>query len=160
MAPALSLAALVIALDQATKWAILTWVMDPPRVIDVTGFFNLVLVWNRGISFGVMNNHGEWNAAILSALALVIAGSLTWWLRRAETRWQRLALPLIIGGAIGNVIDRLIHGAVVDFVDLSIAGYHWPAFNVADAAITVGAILLLIDTLVHRPPADTDKAGG
>lgn len=146
----LPLAGAVLVLDQLTKWWILTGVMTPPRVIEVTGFFNLVLVWNRGISFGVMNTHGPWNAWILSAIALAIAASLTVWLRRVTPGLQRVALGLIIGGALGNVIDRLVHGAVVDFIDLHLSRYHWPAFNVADAAISVGAVLLIGDALLRR----------
>jgi signal peptidase II len=152
----------VVALDQASKWWVLLEVMDPPRVIPVTDFFNLVLVWNRGVSFGVMNNDGNWNAWILSLIALGIAGSLTWWLRTATGWLQKTALALIIGGAIGNVIDRAVHGAVVDFLDLYVSGYHWPAFNVADAGITVGAVLLIVDTLFSgRGKGDAeDKSGG
>jgi signal peptidase II len=158
--PPLVLALVVIALDQASKWWVLLDVMTPPRVIPVTGFFNLVLVWNRGVSFGVMNNGGDWNAWILSAIALVIAGSLIWWTRTALGWVQKAALGLIIGGALGNVIDRMIHGAVVDFLDFSISGYHWPAFNVADASITLGAALLIADTLFGGNKGDGDQKDG
>lgn len=143
----LSLAALVAILDQSSKWLILTQVMSPPRVIEVTGFFNLVLVGNRGISFGLFSNDSPWAQPVLAALAFGISIVLLIWLRRAETRFLAAAIGLVLGGAIGNAIDRLVHGAVVDFLDFHAMGYHWPAFNVADAAICVGVILILLDGL-------------
>ncbi len=144
----LSLAALVVGLDQASKWWILADVMDPPRVIPITPFFNIVLVWNRGVSFGILNQESAWVPWLLTALALAICIGLFIWLRRADGRWLAGGLGLIIGGALGNVIDRIRFGAVFDFLDVHAAGYHWPAFNVADAAITVGVATLLIDSLI------------
>ncbi len=140
-----ALAALV--LDQLTKSVILHWVMQPPRVIEVTPFFNLVLGWNRGVSFGMFNTHSENGPLILSAIAAAIVAGLAVWLWRAESRWTALALGLIIGGAIGNVVDRLQYGAVVDFLDFHAFGYHWPAFNVADSAIVLGAAALIGESL-------------
>lgn len=148
-----SLIALVIILvDQATKWWILEHVMRPPRVIPLTDFFNLVLTWNNGVSFGLFNNNGSLNALILSALALAIVVFLILWLRKAENKRMAIGLGLIIGGAIGNVIDRAIHGAVVDFLDFYLNAYHWPAFNVADSCITIGAIILILDSLFSPKP--------
>lgn len=146
----LAVAAVVILLDQATKLLILHVVMDPPRVIDVTPFFNIVLVWNRGVSFGLFNAGSPWTPWLLSAVALVITVVLLVWLRRVETRLMGAALGLVIGGAIGNVIDRIFQSrhAVVDFLDFYLGSYHWPAFNVADSAISVGVALLLIDSLI------------
>ncbi len=144
----LLIAVLVIALDQATKWLMLTGLDLASNPITVTSFFNLVLVWNRGVSFGMFNDAGAYGPWILSVLAIVVVIGLLWWLRQAEG-WRMLtALGLVIGGAIGNVIDRFRFGAVVDFLDVHIAGYHWPAFNVADAAICIGAGLLLLDGLL------------
>jgi signal peptidase II len=137
----------VVVLDQISKWWILTEVMDPPKTIAVTGFFNLVLVWNRGISFGLFDSDSAWGPILLTALALAIAAGLVVWLRRAESRLAAAAIGLVLGGAIGNVIDRVRFGAVVDFLDFHAAGYHWPAFNVADSAISVGVGLLLYDGL-------------
>jgi signal peptidase II len=137
----------VVVLDQLTKWWILAEVMDPPKTIAVTGFFNLVLVWNRGISFGLFDSDSAWGPILLTALALAIAAGLVVWLRRAESRLAAAAIGLVLGGAIGNVIDRVRFGAVVDFLDFHAAGYHWPAFNVADSAISVGVGLLLYDGL-------------
>lgn len=143
----LILALLVIALDQATKWWMLEVVMQPPRVIEITPFFNLVLAWNRGISFGMFNNDSPHNAWILPMIALVIIGALAIWLVRAERAIVAIAIGMIIGGAIGNLIDRLRFGAVADFLDVHAFGFHWPAFNVADSAITLGVITLLADSL-------------
>ena len=144
----LVLALVVVVLDQVSKWWILAGVMNPPTVIPVTPFFNLVLVWNRGVSFGLLNQASAWIPWLLSALAAAICAGLVVWLRRADGRWLATALGLVIGGAVGNLVDRLRHGAVVDFLDVHAGGYHWPAFNVADAAITVGVGVLLIDALI------------
>jgi len=144
---ALGIALAVVALDQLTKWWILDIVMRPPRLIEVTAFFNLVLVWNRGISFGLFNSGSPWNAVILTAVAIVIVVALLIWLRRVESALLAAAIGLIVGGAIGNVIDRVRFGAVCDFLDVHAFGYHWPAFNVADSAISVGAVVLLYDAL-------------
>lgn len=154
----LGMALLVFVLDQATKWWIVESVMQPPRVVPVTPFFNLVMGWNRGVSFGMFNQHGAFNAWIFSGLALVIVGVLLVWLWRAERPLIGVAIGLIVGGALGNVVDRLRFGAVADFLDFHVAGYHWPAFNVADSGITVGAALLLADALFSRPEKPKNKA--
>lgn len=144
----LLIAVLVIAFDQLTKWIMLTGLDLETRSIAVTSFFNLVLVWNRGVSFGMFNDAGAAGPWILSGLAIAVVVGLLYWLRQAEG-WRLVAgLGLVIGGAIGNVIDRFRFGAVVDFLDVHVAGYHWPAFNVADAAICIGAGLLLLDGLL------------
>lgn len=142
-----ALAVAVVLVDQLTKWWVRVEVMRPPRVIEVTPFFNLVYGWNRGISFGMFNHDAAWNAWALSLAALVIVAALSVWLARTSSPLVRAALALVIGGALGNVIDRVRFGAVFDFLDVHAAGYHWPAFNVADSAITCGAIVLLIDGL-------------
>jgi len=143
----LLLALLVLLLDQASKWVILHWVMDPPRVIEVTSFFNLVLVYNRGVSFGLLASDLWWKPFALAALALAIVGLLLWWVRSQPGRLPRYGSGLIVGGAIGNMIDRFLHPGVVDFLDFHLADWHWPAFNVADAAIVCGVGLLLLDGL-------------
>ncbi len=144
----LLIAALVIAFDQITKWVALFGVDFAENPIAVTSFFNLVLVWNRGVSFGMFNEAGAAGPWILSGVAIAVVLGLLYWLRQAENRLTITALGLVIGGALGNVIDRFRFGAVVDFLDFHVAGYHWPAFNVADAAICVGAGLLLLDGLL------------
>ena len=109
----LGLAAVVMGLDQATKWWIVDVVMQPPRVIPVTPFFNLVIGWNRGVSFGLFGGDAALNSWILILIALAIVVMLVLWLRREETLWIAAAIGLIIGGALGNVSDRLTAGAVV-----------------------------------------------
>jgi len=143
----LAIAALVILLDQLSKWLILAVVMQPPRVIEVTGFFNLVLTLNTGVSFGLLGGDATWRPWILSGLSLVIAAALLVWLRRQRHWLPALAIGLIVGGAIGNVVDRLRFGGVVDFLDFHLAGWHWYTFNLADSAISVGVVLLLADGL-------------
>jgi signal peptidase II len=145
----------IIVLDQLTKWLILSYL--PPPGLVVTPFFNLVLVWNPGISFGILGGAPEWGRWGLVAVTVVIAAGLLVWLRREVRLASRLALWAILAGALGNLIDRLRFGAVVDFLDVHAAGYHWPAFNVADSAIVVGAVLLVVDGLVLSR-ASLDKA--
>ena len=144
-------AALVVVADQLLKWWMVTAVMSPPRVIPLTPFLNLVLVRNRGVTFGLFGGAPDWVPWFLTAFALLIAAALAIWLRRADSRLLGAALGLVIGGALGNVIDRVRFGAVVDFLDLHYAGYHWPAFNLADSAITVGVLLLVLDSLKTGP---------
>lgn len=145
-ARALPLAALVVLLDQLTKWWILE-LMDPPRQIELTPFFNLVLAWNRGVSFSLFHSGAAYAPYILSAVALAVVAGLLWWIGRQERLLPALAIGLVIGGALGNVIDRLTFGAVVDFLDFHAGNWHWPAFNLADSAITVGVIGLVADGL-------------
>ena len=143
----LAVGLVVLALDQISKWAILNVVMVPPRIIPVFPSFNLTLVYNPGVSFGQMGWLGPW---VLSALAIAISAALVVWLRRAETALLGVALSFVIGGAVGNVIDRLRFGAVVDFLDFYVPGTgwpHWPAFNLADSAIVVGVGLIILDGL-------------
>ena len=115
----LGLAFATMALDQLTKWWIVNFVMNPPSVIEVTPFFNLVLGLNRGVSFGMFSSDSNLSRWLLTALALAIVCALAVWLWRADKPWLAVALGLIIGGAIGNVIDRAMVGAVVDFLDFS-----------------------------------------
>ncbi|MEO9789461.1 MAG: signal peptidase II [Aurantimonas coralicida] len=134
-------------LDQATKWWILNHVMDPPRVIPVTGFFNLVLGFNTGVSFGLF---GEAPAWLLMAFILPMVAGLLVWMTRTDSRLTAIALGLVVGGAFGNLLDRLRHGAVTDFLDFYVGAYHWPAFNFADVAIVSGVALLLIESVLAR----------
>lgn len=140
-------AASVFVVDQATKWWILEVVMNPPRVVPVTPFFNLVLGYNRGVSFGMFNTDSPWNAVVFTVIALAIVAWLLHWLSRTERKLTGFSIGLVVGGALGNVLDRLLHPGVVDFLDLHAFGWHWPAFNVADSAIVIGAVLLVVESL-------------
>lgn len=151
------IAALVLILDQISKWYVVEVVMRPdavadtpyfaPHAIPITPFFNVVMAWNRGVSFGIFNNDGPHNAWLLTSLSLIIVVALLVWMARTREPVLRFAIGLIVGGALGNAIDRIRFGAVADFLDLHVAGYHWPAFNVADIGISLGAVLLVADAL-------------
>ena len=143
----LGLAAIVLVLDQVSKWVILALVMQPPRVIEVLPVFNLVLTYNTGVSFGVFAGDAAWQPWVLSAVSLAIVVGLLVWMRYNHNALILLGVGLIVGGAIGNVVDRIRLGAVVDFLDVHVAGWHWPAFNLADSAISIGVALLVIDAL-------------
>lgn len=141
----------VFAFDRLTKWIIETHVsfLDTLRIIP--GFFDIVRTENRGVAFSLFNDStSEWRTVVLvlfSIAAVILVGGFI--LRRAE-QLDRLSLggfSLILGGAIGNVFDRIIWGRVTDFLDFYIGGYHWPAFNVADSAIVIGSGLLLVEVL-------------
>ena len=144
----LSISTLVILLDQASKFWVVNHLMAPPRIIEITPFFNVVMVWNRGASFGLFSSQSIWTQAILGGLAVAISVVLVIWLAKAQNKWLAVSLGLVIGGALGNAIDRATYYAVADFLDFHAAGYHWPSFNLADIAITVGVILLLLDSLI------------
>lgn len=141
------LTALIIVLDQASKWLMSSW-LDLYQSVVVLPFFNLTLAHNSGAAFSFLANAGGWQRWFFIVLALSVSLVLLIWLSRlkANARMEAAALSLIMGGALGNVIDRIIHGYVVDFLDFHLAGYHWPAFNVADMAIFIGAALLIIDS--------------
>ena len=121
--------------------------MQPIKILPITPFFNIVLTWNSGISFGIFSNQGSFSVIILSTLATLIVFFLAVWLMKAVNKKLIIGLICIIGGAIGNIIDRVYHGAVIDFLDFHIKSYHWPAFNVADSCIFIGATLIILDSL-------------
>ncbi|NQW02372.1 MAG: signal peptidase II [Rhodospirillales bacterium] len=146
----LALATTILVLDQASKWWIVEKVMNPPQVIEVTSFFNLVLTHNRGVSFGMFAAGSDLERWILVGVALVISAVLVRWLWQTETKTGIIALGLIIGGAIGNVIDRVLIGAVVDFLDVHAFGQHWPAFNIADSSIFVGAVAFAFEAFLKK----------
>jgi signal peptidase II len=148
---AFAAAVVILVLDQVSKFWILGLFAGPgARSVPVTGFFNLVLVWNRGMSFGLFNDGATANAVVFSLLAAAIVGGLLVWLWRGPSALIGGAIGLVIGGAAGNVADRLRLGAVVDFLDVHAGLWHWPAFNIADSAICVGVGLMLIDGLLGR----------
>ena len=147
-------AAVVLVLDQLSKWWIRVVVMDPPRTIEATPFFNLVYARNTGVSFSMFRADSQVGQWMLSGLALTIVAGLLVWMRRLRRRWPVIALGLIVGGAVGNVVDRHRLGFVFDFLDFYWNGYHFAAFNLADTAISIGVAMLLIDGLFGR----TEKA--
>ena len=147
-------AALLLIADQVSKYWILEVVNLPERrnipIFEIgPAGLDLTMVWNRGVTFGLFSGEGAWNHLILAGLALIVAGFLLRWLARSETRMVTYALGAVIGGAIGNVIDRMRFGAVVDFVDVHAWGWHWYVFNVADAAIVCGVLALVADALIR-----------
>lgn len=155
----LLIAAVIVVLDQLTKWLIFGVLFALPldtavpgalplaHGIEVLPFFNLVTVWNRGVSFGMFSSNSALVPWLLTAFALAICGFLLGYLRKAQRALLVVAIGGVIGGAIGNVIDRIRFGAVADFLDFHLFGWHWPAFNVADSAIVVGVGLMLVDAL-------------
>jgi signal peptidase II len=150
----LTIAILVLAFDQASKWFFLEVVqvaIRPP--IEVLPFFNLVMVWNTGISFGMFAEGGK--PYILAAISLTIMLILVFWLAKSHSRLTAAALGSTLGGAAGNVIDRLHFGAVADFFDFHIGAYHWPAFNIADSAIFIGVVLLCAGGMFMGPKKDS-----
>lgn len=145
----LALSGLVIALDQTTKQMIAA-AFKLGESLRMTSFFDLVLVLNRGAAFSFLSDAGGWQRWFFIVLALVISSWIVFMLvRHAEEKLLSAALALVLGGALGNVIDRLWHGAVVDFLSFHIAGYYWPAFNLADSAISVGVALMLWQQLAQ-----------
>ena len=155
LARGLATAAAVTAVDQLTKAAVLAFFAGrmPGERVGVTSFFNLTLTYNRGISFGLFNGGAGVNAFVFSLAAAAIIGVLIYWLSRASSPLLAVAIGLIIGGAVGNVIDRIRLGAVVDFLDFHIGSLHWPAFNLADSAICIGVAAMLMDSLFLRREA-------
>jgi signal peptidase II len=144
---ALALAAAVVVADQAIKAWILTGLNLPQLVsLEVMGPFYLTMVWNPGVSFGFLQAEHDVVRWGLAAFSIIVALMLALWVRRTERPLFAVAVGLVMGGAVGNVIDRIRFGAVVDFVDVSRVYFPW-VFNVADSAITIGICLLLLDML-------------
>jgi signal peptidase II len=149
LAPWAALAAAIVLLDQLTKIAI-ERLFNHGDVRPVTGFFNLVLTYNKGAAFSFLAGASGWQDEFLTAIGLIASLFIVYLLARHGTqRLFSLALSLILGGAIGNVIDRIAYGHVIDFLDFHWRGWHWPAFNVADSAIVCGAALLVLDELLR-----------
>ncbi len=139
-------ALVVLIADQVSKAAILgSPAAEKP--LELLPVFNLVLVWNKGISFGMFTNGSTWGPYALSALSLVIAAGFAVWLFKTHSRFLALATGMVIGGALGNIIDRLRFGGVVDFLDFHWQSWHYPAFNIADSAIVIGIAFIVFDGL-------------
>ena len=153
------LAALTAIADQLAKWAALTWLtLHVPT--PVLPFFNLTLAFNSGAAFSFLSDAGGWQRWLFIALSGVISGFLVYWLRQLQTRetWTGVALGLILGGALGNLWDRLFRsGQVVDFIDVYYGAAHWPAFNLADSGICVGAGIIVIQAIHEATISQNDK---
>lgn len=148
----LLLSFMVILLDQATKQfaeAILT----AYEAVTVLPFFDLTLMYNKGAAFSFLSDQSGWQRWFFVVLALIVTAVLIGWLRRLKPgeQWVAVSLSLIIGGAVGNVIDRILFGQVIDFIHLHYQQYYWPAFNLADSAITIGVAIMLWDAFVLAP---------
>jgi len=153
----LPVTAVVLAADQASKW----WILDILRLPEIVNLplvglgsagLDLTMVWNRGVTFGLLAGDNPWHHLVLAVLAIGIAAFLLRWMARAETWPVAVALGAVVGGAVGNVIDRVRFGAVVDFIDVHVAGWHWYVFNIADAAIVCGVIVLVADSVLRPAP--------
>lgn len=152
----LALAALLVAADQLAKLAAVHY-LAVNKAVAVTPFFNLVLVYNSGAAFSILSDEAGWQRALFIVIAIVASVWIVFLLRKYPHQGLfALALSLVLAGAVGNVIDRIAIGAVIDFLDFHAWGYHWPAFNVADSAITCGAALLIWDALRPRKSEDLD----
>ena len=150
---ALAVAAVLVIADQWTKLAISSQ-LRYGQSIEITSFFNLVLVYNKGAAFSFLSDAGGWQRVFFIGITSAAIIVLTWLIaKHHEEKLFRWGLTLILGGAIGNLIDRIAYGHVIDFLDFHYAGWHFWAFNVADSAISVGAALLIVDSFRPRPPA-------
>lgn len=149
------LSLLVILLDQSTK-QLAEAMLNFAQPVSVLPFFDLTLLYNKGAAFSILSDQSGWQRWFFIVLALVVSLVMLIWLSRLkrEEVWQAAALGLIIGGALGNVIDRILFGHVIDFIHLHYAEYYWPAFNVADSAIFVGVAIMLFDALVLSAKRD------
>ena len=146
---AMAIVVATLIADQASKQLLLGYIVTAGGIVPmIDGFFRLVVVWNRGVSFGLMGGDAALPPWVLSAVAIAVCIGLFIWLRRTDRALTAWGIGLVMGGAIGNVIDRARWGAVFDFADFHIGRWHWPAFNVADSAIVVGVALMLIDSLI------------
>ncbi|MCU7843820.1 MAG: signal peptidase II [Candidatus Thiodiazotropha sp. (ex Monitilora ramsayi)] len=143
------LSLIVILLDQATK-QIAESLLTFRESVYVLPFFDFTLLYNKGAAFSFLSDQGGWQRWFFIVLALIVTGVMLAWMFRLkrEEKWTAVALALIIGGAVGNVIDRILLGQVIDFIHLHYQNYYWPAFNIADSAIFVGVVIMLYDALV------------
>ena len=137
-------AAIALAADQVSKFYIANEILDGYSEIILAPFFSLVRAWNTGVSFSLFNDWGKFGVYALSALAAAIVALLLWFMHKEDSKFGRIGFGLIVGGAVGNIIDRIMFGAVFDFLDFHIGEYHWPAFNLADTFICVGAMIIFL----------------
>ena len=152
------IAVLAFVIDQAHKFAMLYPLgfinIGPGETIPVTSFFNLVMVWNPGISYGLFPASGTLGTVMLVAVMLAVVGFLAWWLWKANSLAVAVGCGLVIGGGLANMLDRLVYGAVADFFHFHAFGYNWYVFNIADVAVTLGAVAFIYDVL---KPSETPE---
>jgi len=141
------LSALVIVIDQVTKRVVDT-TMQLYQSIELIPYFQLTYLRNQGAAFSFLSSAGGWQRWFFIGLAVIASVFICFWLKKLNRnqRWEAIAWSLVLGGALGNLIDRILYGYVIDFLDVYVGDWHWPAFNVADSAITVGVVMLLIDS--------------
>lgn len=150
-----SIVASALAIDQIVKFVMVEFVMQPPRIIEVTSFFDLVLVFNSGISFGMFSGQIGLYPVVFALVKTAIATALIVWGCMTNSRRERLALAVMAGGAAGNIVDRFRDGAVTDYLSLHAGAWAWPSFNLADVFVVTGAIALVACSMVKpRPKAD------
>ena len=153
----------IVVLDQLSKWWVSCVIASQQTIPIIPGFFNLVQVRNRGMAFGMLNRTGtDWQSYILIAATLVAVGAILFWFAKIEegSHGIVIGLSLVLGGAIGNLIDRIRLHEVIDFLDFQLGRHHWPAFNVADSAITVGTIWLAVCLLFFSQAPGGNKGSG
>jgi signal peptidase II len=147
----LLLSIVVIVLDQISK-LVIDNSLQYGQVIPVMPSFNIVLAYNKGAAFSLLAQAGGWQRLFFSLIAVAASAAIIWVLRKHhQNKLMALSLSLILGGALGNLIDRIVYGHVVDFIQVYYSSYFWPAFNVADSAITVGAVLMVLDSMKKHP---------
>lgn len=154
----LSFAFAAFIIDQISKWQIADIFANDFSSRVITPYFNLVEAWNTGVSFSMFDQGGIWGTVILTLFALGVVVFLLHWLSHEQNRLIQAALGLIIGGALGNVLDRIRFGAVYDFLDFHYGDYHWPAFNVADIFICTGAFLIIVHSLIYHKKQSLKEA--
>jgi signal peptidase II len=158
-----ALAVLTFVVDQATKvYTLFVYDLPVREPVRLAPFLDLIVVWNRGISYGLFQQHTEIGRWILILVSIAASLALSVWIRRTANRWLAASLALIVGGALGNVVDRLAYGAVFDFIHFHVGSFSWYVFNVADAAIVAGVAGLLYDSFVldrRRAAAPRPKGG-
>ena len=147
---ALALAVFAFASDQLHKWWMIhVYDIGSKGTVEITPFLNLVMLWNPGISYGLLQQDGLWGRSVLIVFALIAVIVMIYWSAQSESACAAAALGSIIGGALGNVVDRLIYGAVADFFSFHAFGFYWYIFNIADVAIVAGVAGLLYDFIIH-----------
>jgi signal peptidase II len=151
------LSALVIVVDQITK-RIVDTTMQLYQSIELIPYFQLTYMRNQGAAFSFLSGAGGWQRWFFIGLAVIASVFICFWLKKLNRsqRWEAIAWSLVLGGALGNLIDRIIYGYVIDFLDVYIGDWHWPAFNVADSAITLGVAMLLLDSFKPQPRSLTE----